>query len=202
MTMTLYHFTFSGHSHRVRLMLSLLGADYEARLVDLAKGEHKSTDYLTLNPLGEVPTLVDDNRVVTDSTAALVYLAKKYSAARWLPEDPYGSARVQRWLSAASGELFRGPYMCRAIKRLNVEGDYDAARRTAERLFGWMQMELAARTWLAADHPTIADVALYSYVRVADEGGLDLSSYPAILQWLDDVGGLDGFEPMPRLKAQ
>lgn len=199
MTTTLYHFTFSGHSHRLRLMLALLGADYEPRLVNLAKGDHKQPEYLKLNPLGEVPTLVDDGHVITDSTAALVYLAKKYAAPQWLPEDPLGAARVQRWLSVASGELFRGPYMARAIRRLDVKGDYYVARDTAERLFDWMQTELATRPWLAADHPTIADVAMYSYVRVADEGELDLSHYTDILRWLANVEDLEAFEPMPRL---
>jgi glutathione S-transferase len=76
----------------------------------------------------------------------------------------------------------------------------DVGRANAEslRLFKWMQSELQDRQWLAADHATIADVAMYSYVRVADEGGLDLAEYPAIIRWLADVEALDGFEAMPR----
>lgn len=202
MPMKLYHYAFSGHSHRVRLMLSLLGAVYEPIAVDLRKNEHKTAEYLKLNPLGEVPTLVDGEMVVTDSTAALVYLAKKYRATQWLPEDPFGAARVQRWLSVASGELYRGPFTARAIKIFNREASYEAARQTAEHLFSWMQSELTTRTWLAADHPTIADVAMYSYVRVADEGGLDISPFPAIVRWLEDVEALDGFEPMPRMPTR
>ena len=61
-----------------------------------------------------------------------------------------------------------------------------------------MQAELADRTWLAADHATIADIAMYSYVRVVDEGDIDLSPYPAVVRWLDDVEKLEDFEPMPR----
>ena len=78
---------------------------------------------------------------------------------------------------------------------------YDYAVQWAKRLFEWMEAELAAHTWLAAGHVTIADVAVYSYMRVADEGGLDLAPYPAILRWLGDVEQLDGFEPMPRAKV-
>jgi glutathione S-transferase len=62
-----------------------------------------------------------------------------------------------------------------------------------------MQAELTKRDWLAAGHPTIADVAMYSYVRVADEGDLDIAPFPAISGWLERVESLEGFEPMPRL---
>jgi glutathione S-transferase len=61
-----------------------------------------------------------------------------------------------------------------------------------------MQQELADRTWLAADHATIADIAMYSYIRVVDEGDFDLAPYPAVLRWLEDVEKLDGFEPVVR----
>jgi glutathione S-transferase len=200
--MKLYHYAYSGHSHRVRLMFSLMGVQYEAITVDLRRGENKTAAYLALNPLGEVPTLVDGDQVVTDSTAALVYLAKKFQATQWLPDDPMGAARVQRWLSVASGELYRGPFTARAIKIFNRAADYEAACQTSEDLFKWMQRELATRSWLAADHATIADIAIYSYVRVADEGGLDLSSYSAITRWLERVEQLEGFVPMPRTGTQ
>jgi glutathione S-transferase len=101
-------------------------------------------------------------------------------------------------LSTASGELFRGPVFARSGRLFGRDVDLPRADAEAERLFTWMQDELAGRTWLAADHATIADVAMYSYLRVADEGGLDLSPYPAILRWLADVEKLEGFEPMPR----
>jgi len=144
---------------------------------------------------------VDGEVVITDSTAGLVYLAKKYGGEQWLPEDPAGAARVQRWLSSASGELWRGPSTARAIRLFGREWDYEDARYWAERLFQWMEGELAGRTWLAADHVTIADIAMYTYTRVADEGGLDLTPYPAILRWLADVERLKGFEPMPRAEG-
>lgn len=201
MTMKLYHTDYSGHCHRVRLMLSLLGLQYERIPIDLSKNEQKSADYMKLSPLGQVPTLVDDEVIVTDSTAALVYLAKRYDQTGcWLPNDPIGAAAVQVWLSTAAGELYRGPATARAIKILGRKADYDTAISCAEQLFQWMQAVLVRQTWLAADHPTLADIAMYSYVRVADEGELDISPYSAILRWLENIEKLDGFEPMPRRK--
>lgn len=199
MALKLYDFPWSGHAHRVRLFLSLLGQACEKVPVDMLKGEHKDPAYLELSPLGQVPTLVDGDTVITDSTAALVYLALEYGDDRWLPADPAGAARVQRWLSTASGELYRGPVQARSALKWKRDVDYPRAVQWAERLFQWMESELAGRTWLAGDHATIADVAMYSYIRVADEGGLDISPYAAILRWLGDVEKLPGFEAMPRM---
>ena len=201
MAIKLYDFPWSGHSHRVRLFLSLIGQAYEKVPVDMLANEHKDPAYLELSPLGQVPTLVDGDTVITDSTAALVYLAIRYGEDCWLPRDALGAARVQRWLSAASGELYRGPVQARSAKKWKRDVDYPRAVQWAERLFRWMEGELDARTWLAAGQATIADVAMYSYLRVADEGGLDIRPYPAMLRWLADVEELPGFEPMPRMQS-
>jgi glutathione S-transferase len=198
MTITLYDMPASGHCHRVRLFLSILGLDYEKRPMSTRVGKTMPADYVALNPLGQVPTLIDGDVVITDSTAALVYLAKKYGDTHWLPDDPAGAGAVQRWLSTASGELYRGPAACRARLRFGRELDLEAARGWAIRLFDWMQQHLEDRQWLAAEHATIADLAMYAYIRVADEGGLDIEPYPAITRWLSSVEALDGFEAMPR----
>jgi glutathione S-transferase len=184
----------------VRLFLHMLGIGHETERVDMAKGEHKAPAYLKLSPLGQVPTLVDDGVVMTDSTAALVYLAKKYGGAKWLPEDPAAAARVQRWLSAASGELYRGPVLARAGRLFGRDVDYERAVAESERLFNWMELELSQRTWLAADHATIADIAMYSYVALANEGDLDLGAWPSISRWLSAVEGLENFLPVVRSK--
>ena len=106
--MKLYYAPLSGHSHRARLMLSLLGVDHELIAVNLPQREHKSAEFLTLNPFGQIPVLVDGALTIADSTAILVYLAKKYGRTDWLPDTPEGAARVQRWLSVASGEVAFG----------------------------------------------------------------------------------------------
>lgn len=198
MNLTLYDWPRSGHAHRVRLFLSLIGAPYETVHVDMQKGEHKDPEYLKLSPLGQVPTLVDGDFVITDSTAALVYLAIKYGDERWLPRDAEGAARIQRWLSTASGELYRGPVSARAGRQWGRPIDLDYADSQCKRLFEWMQQELNDRTWLAAEHATIADIAMYSYIRLVDEADIDLAPYPAIVRWLDDVEKLDGFVPVAR----
>jgi glutathione S-transferase len=103
--MRLYYGRLSGHSHRARLFLALLGIDYEPVEVNLAAGVHKTPEFLRLNRFGEVPVLDDDGLIVPDSNAILVYLAKKSGNADWLPEDPCTATRVQRWLSVAAGKV-------------------------------------------------------------------------------------------------
>ncbi|WP_199918422.1 glutathione S-transferase family protein, partial [Pseudomonas veronii] len=98
----LYGFPLSGHSHRVELMLSLLSLPSEFILVDLKQGAHKTAEFVdTINPFGQVPAIDDNGTVLADSNAILLYLASKYGNGQWLPSDPLGQARVQRWLSAA-----------------------------------------------------------------------------------------------------
>lgn len=198
MTIRLYNMPTSGHCHRVRLFLSILGLEYAAVPMSTRAGKTMPADYLDLNPMGQVPTLVDGETIVTDSTAALVYLAKKTGSSDWLPEDPVGAAAVQRWLSAASGELYRGPAACRAANLFSRPTDVAAAEAWAKRLFDVMQQHLDDRDWLATDRATIADIAMYSYIRVANEGLLDIGAFSAIEKWLYRVEQLDGFEPMPR----
>lgn len=91
----LYRHALSGHSHRVELMLSLLGLDFELVDVDLAGGAHKTPEFLAKNPLGKVPAIDDDGVVVWDSNAILVYLAGKYGDEQWLPGDPARAAAIQ-----------------------------------------------------------------------------------------------------------
>ena len=199
--MKLYHLPLSGHAHRAVLFASLLGLAHEVVEVDLAAGEHRTPAFLALNPFGQVPVLVDDSVVVADSNAILVYLAKKLGRTDWLPEDPARAAAVQRWLSVAAGELAYGPAAARLITvfgaRLNAEEVIARAHVLLERL----EARLANRAWLADDHPTIADVALYSYLAGAPEGNVDLAPYAAVRAFLQRVEALPGFVPFPQTAA-
>ena len=199
--MKIYHLPLSGHAHRAVLFASLLGLAPELVEVDLAAGEHRTPAFLALNPFGQVPVLEDDGVVVTDSNAILVYLAKKLGRTDWLPEDPVGAAAVQRWLSVAAGELAYGPAAARLITvfgaRLNAQEVIARAQVLLERL----DAHLANRDWLAADHPTIADVALYSYLAGAPEGNVDLTPYAAVRAFLQRVEALPGFVPFPQTAA-
>ncbi|MDN7749612.1 glutathione S-transferase family protein [Burkholderia gladioli] len=195
--MQLHSFHLSGHSHRVRLFLSLLGVEHEVHEVDLRQRQQKSPDYLRINPLGQVPALVDGEQVIVDSTAILVYLARKHGPS-WLPADATGAARVQRWLSAASGEVAHGLAAARAIQLFKLPRDPAEAIAQGEAFLAALDRELAGSDWLAGNAPTIADVAIYAYVARAGEGKVDRSDCRNVTRWLERVEALPGFVPFVR----
>jgi len=191
--MKLYHHPLSGHSHRARLFLSLLGLSHDLVEVDLKSGAHKKTDFLEMNPFGQVPVLDDDGVFISDSNAILVYLARKAARTDWLPEDAKGAAAVQRWLSVAAGEIAYGPAAARLITVFGAKFNPEEVINRAHAVLGRMESQLTGRDWLVGDRPTIADVAIYSYVARAPEGNVDLSGYPAVGAFLRRVEALPGF---------
>ncbi|MFJ3464103.1 glutathione S-transferase family protein [Achromobacter spanius] len=199
--MKIHHHPLSGHSHRVVLFASLLGLNAELVEVDLKSGAHKKPDFLALNPFGQVPVLEDDGAAIADSNAILVYLAKKFGQRTWLPEDARGAAAVQRWLSVAAGEVAYGPAAARLITVFGAGFNAQEVIGRAHALLTKLEAHLAGREWLAADHPTIADVAIYSYIARAPEGNVDLSAYPAVKGFLARVEALPGFVPFVQTPA-
>lgn len=199
--MKIHHHPLSGHAHRVVLFASLLGLEHELVEVDLQAGAHKKPEFLAISPFGQVPALEDDGVALADSNAILVYLAKKAGRSDWLPEDALGAARVQRWLSVAAGELAYGPAAARLITVFGAGFNADEVIGRAHALLGKLEQHLADRDWLAADHPTIADVAIYSYIARAPEGNVELSAYPAVNRLLRRIEALPGFVPFAQTPA-
>ncbi|QXI15764.1 glutathione S-transferase family protein [Pseudomonas hamedanensis] len=197
----LYNFPRSGHAHRVELMLSLLQLPTELIFVDLAKGEHKQPAYLAINSFGQVPAIDDGGVVLADSNAILVYLAQKYGNGRWLPADPVGAARVQRWLSAAAGPIAFGPAAARLVTVFGAHLNAKEAIARAHNLLKVMDVELGKTAFLAGAEPSIADVSAYSYIAHAPEGNVSLDDYGNVRAWLARVEALPGFVGMPRTIA-
>lgn len=198
----LYSNPWSGHSHRVELLLSFLGLSAELVDIDIGAGEHKLPAFVAKNPFGVVPVFETGDLVIHDSGAIMVYLATKYDAGqKWYPHDPLIAARIQQWLAVAAVQLYQGPAGARALKLFGAPFEYATAKAVAEQLFGMLDRHLTDREYLAAAHPTIADLALYSYNAHAHEGGLSLDPYPALRGWLNRIEGLNGFVPMRQLPA-
>ncbi|HEY9844695.1 MAG TPA: glutathione S-transferase [Candidatus Caenarcaniphilales bacterium] len=193
----------SGNSYKVKLMLALLGLDYEWIQVDLLKGAHKQPEFLVLNPFGQVPVLVDGDLVLADAQAILVYLARQYGDESWLPLEAESMSRVVRWLSTAAGEIRQGPESARLHYLFNaININLERATQKSEFILTQLNHHLAQREWLELGHPTIADVAIFPYVALAHDGKIDLGSYPNVLDWLDRIKRLDGFIGMIGIEAQ
>lgn len=196
--MKLYHFPLSGHAHRARLFLSLLNAKAEIIDVDLANGAHKTPEFLKLNPFGQVPVLEDGDVVVNDSNAILVYVATKLGAKDWLPDDLASIAKIQKWLSVAAGEIAYGPCAARLITVFGADFRPDEVIARAHRILCLIDAELGKHRFIIGERPTIADVALYSYIAGAPEGNVDLTPHPQVRQWLTRIEALPGFVALPK----
>lgn len=198
-TMKLYDLELSGNCYKVRLFLSLLNIDYELVPVDFMAGQHKSPEFLQLNPFGQIPVLEDDGLVLRDSQAILVYLAKKHGGEAWFPSDAAGMAQVTQWLSTAANEIARGPNDARLNKKFGFAINLDAAQQKAESILNLIEQHLGQteNQWLALNRPTIADIACFPYIALAPEGGIMLDKYPAINQWCNSIKKLPRFIEMP-----
>lgn len=197
----LHRFLLSGHAHRAELFLALLGLPYETVEVDLVRRAQKHPEFLALNLFGKVPVIEDDGTVVADSHAILVYLALRYDPSqRWLPREPLAAAQVQRWLALSAGPLVNGAASARWAT-LTGKPVPQATLDIALELLGQMEQHLQGRAWLVGEHPTIADLALYTYTAHVPEGGVSLEPYPALRAWLARIEALPGFLDMPRGEA-
>jgi glutathione S-transferase len=197
----LYTTLLSGHGHRVKLFLSLLDVPFEVVELDMKAADNRKPEYLALNPFGQVPTIQDGDITLFDSNAILVYLAKRYGDASWLPEDPLGAAAVQRWLSLAAGQIAYGPCTARLVTVFGAPHDHETAKKLAVKLFDVLDRELADKPFAAGNQVTIADIAAHTYIAHAPEGGVSLDPYPNIRAWLRRVEALPRFVAMPSTKA-
>ena len=197
--MLLYDSPVSGNCYKVRLLLAHLGLPYERRTVDVVDRSNRPELLGGLNPALRVPTLVlDDGRPLGESGAILWYLAE---GTRFVPEDPYERAQVLQWMffeqydhePAIAVARFWLAYSGRAHEFADRLPERQAA---GNRALAAMDAHLRDRTYLVAERLTLADLALYAYTHVADEGGFELTPYPAVVAWLDRVASEPGHVPI------
>jgi glutathione S-transferase len=191
----LYDSPVSGNCYKVRLLLAHLGLPYERRTVDVVDRSNRPELLGGLNPALRVPTLIlDDGRPLAESGAILLYLGE---GSRFVPDDLYERAQVLQWMffeqydhePAIAVTRFWLVYSGRAQEFADRLAERQEAGRRA---LAAMDQHLRSRSYLVGDRLTLADLALYAYTHVADEGGFDLAPYPAVLAWLDRVASEPG----------
>ncbi len=202
---TLYNWDLSVNCYKQRLLMSILGVEYESIPVDFYPGwEHKGAEFKKVNPLGHIPVIVDGDYVLRDAHAILVYLAARYDPSRrWYPvDDPELLGETAQWMLFAEGTTNTAS-AARLHVNLGYDFDIDAVRAGAHRLFRvldehlWFR-EREGRGWVVSSpHPTIADLAIFPDVMLSEEGGISRQDYPALRRWTDRVRRIDGWIPMP-----
>ncbi|WP_375738391.1 glutathione S-transferase family protein [Pseudomonas boanensis] len=196
--MQLHDFHLSGNCYKVRLFISLIGSPCELLPVDLMAGAHKQPPFLALNPRGQVPVLVDDGESLGDSQAILVYLARRHADTTWYPLDALTQGQIANWLSFAANEVHHGPALARVGLKFGRTIDLAAAQERGRRVLELVDSHLQSKTWLVgSEHPSIADVAVYPYLAMANEGGLDLTPYAQLNAWFARIRALPGYLELP-----
>ena len=197
--MLLYDSPVSGNCYKVRLLLAHLGLPYERRTVDVVDRSNRPDLLGGLNPALRVPTLLlDDGRALAESGAILWYFGER---TRFVPEDRYERAQVLQWMFFEQYDHEPAIAVVRFWLAYSGRPEAFADRleeRTAagHRALAAMERHLDGREYVVGDGMTLADVALYAYTHVADEGGFDLSRYPAIGAWLGRVFAEPGHVPI------
>jgi glutathione S-transferase len=193
--MKLYYMDPSGNSYKVLILISLLRLSCDKVLLDGKKKEHKQPAFLALSPRGEVPVLEDGSVVVWDSSACLVYLARKHGGERWLPTAPGPMAEVMQWLALAGNEIQFGLQYARRGLLLGrwTAGTLEQGQAMGRVALDTLEQRLKRHEWLAAGRPTIADVACFPYIETAPEAKVPLEPYPAVRAWLARCKALPGW---------
>ena len=189
---TLYDYLDSGNGYKVRLLLTQLGIPYRYVEVDIMQGQTRTPQFLAMNPDGRIPTIqLDDGRHLAQSDAILWYFAE---GTAFLPSERFARAQVLQWMFLE--QYSHEPYVAtpRFIMRHLPIDDPRRAELPQRLVRGRaalevMEKHLHSRSYFVAERYTIADIALYAYTHVAEEGGLELAPYPQLRAWLARIAG-------------
>jgi glutathione S-transferase len=201
--MRLYDTQRSGNAWKVRLLASLLGIKLDRVTLSIDKGDLRQASFLATNPLAQVPVLeLDDGRTLSESFAILFYLAQ---GTAWWPADAFTQAQVLTWLSFEQALHMRPIAQLRLHLGMRRDKSADAPDMKACRseALGALRLldnrlgEQGPGGWVAtADHPSIADIALYPYTRLSPLGGLDLDAFEHATGWLARIEALPGYQAL------
>jgi len=194
----LYDNPASGNCYKVRLILSLLGIEYQRREVSVVDHSDRAEVLGGLSPSLNVPTVVlDDGRPLAESNAILWYFA---DGTPYLPDDPYERAQVLQWMFFEQYKHEPGIAVVRFWVSISDDppppAEIEARRASGHAALKAMERHLGDREHFVGERFTIADIALYAYTHVAPEGGFDLEPYPAVRAWLDRVAAQPGMVPI------
>jgi glutathione S-transferase len=195
----LYDSPVSGNCYKVRLLLAHLGIHFERRTMDVVDRSNRPEVLGGLNPSLRVPTLVlDDGRPLGESGAILWYFAE---GTRFVPEDPYERAQVLQWMFFEQYDLEPAIAVVRFWVAYSGRAEEFAdrlpeRRKAGQRVLGTLERHFADHAYAVGDVLTLADIALYGYAHVAEEGGFELEAYPSVRAWLDRVAAEPGHVPI------
>ena len=197
--MKIYGDVKSGNCYKLKLICALLDIEHDWIPIDILRGETRSANFLGLNAVGQIPVAVtDDDKILTQSNAILYYLGRD---SEYWPRDLLDQTRVLQWQffeqydhepSIAVARFIR-LYQQMPEDRLQ---EYEAKLKAGYRALDHMERHLAEREFLVANACSLADISLFAYTHVAEEGGFELGAYPAIGAWIERIQKLPRYVSM------
>ena len=186
----LYDFLPSGNGYKVRLLLTQLQISFELIELNIINGETRTPEFLAKNPNGKIPLLkIASDKFLSESNAILYYLSQE---TKYFPQDKYRQAQVMQWLFfeqySHEPNIATPRYWISELKQADkYREQIEQKRKLGYAALNVMEQHLKDLDFLVADKYTIADIALYAYNHVAEEGGFDLTKFPAILAWFERI---------------
>ena len=189
----LHEYPASGNCYKVRLTAAHVGVPLERREYDILKGETRTPEFLAdINPNGRIPVLQVGDRFIPESNAACFYLA---DGSALVPQDRFDRADMLRWMffeqyshepNIATVRFWLAYVGIEALTGLQRE-QIGPKRKAGNEALKLMDEHLAEREWLVGDSISLADICLFAYTHVADEGGFDLDLYPGVIAWMERI---------------
>ena len=198
--MKIYGDVRSGNCYKLKLLCALLSIEHDWIPVDIMRGETREEGFLSLNPVGQIPICVtDDGETLTESNAILYYLAQ---GSDFWPRDRLLQTRVLEWQFFEQYTHEPSIAVARFIRLYQGmpeerRSEYEGKLKSGYRALDLMERHLQQRRFLVAESCTTADISLFAYTHVSEEGGFELTGYPAIRAWIQNVQGLPDFVAMP-----
>jgi glutathione S-transferase len=189
----------SGNCYKIQLLCSEMGVDYDWEEVDIIAGDTRTPQFLAMNSNGKIPLLaLPDGRYLPESNAILFYLA---DGSEFFAGDAYARAEILQWMFFE--QYSHEPNIATSrfiIKYLGNPADRQPGLEE-KKIGGYkaleiMEQQLRRHSFITGDNYDIADIALFAYTHVADEGGFKLDDYAAIREWITTIKGRPNFVPM------
>jgi len=201
--LTLYEDPISGNCYKIRLVAAHLGIPLQRVKMDITKGVTRTSEFLVLNPNGRVPLLqLENGRTLSESHAIIWYLAE---GSQLIPDDKFARAKVLQWMSFEQYNLEPNVATLRFLMAYKGQSKedlgpvYDAKYKAGWEALSVLEQGLEGRDWLVGDAMTLADIALYGYVHVAEEGPFSLADYANIRSWCARIAARPGHIPIDGL---
>ncbi|WP_293884376.1 glutathione S-transferase family protein [Sphingomonas sp.] len=197
-TLILHEYALSGNCYKIRLTAAHVGATLQRREYDILQGETRTADFLgTVNANGRIPVLQIGDRFLPESNAACFWLA---DSSPLIPVDRFDRADMLRWMNWEQYNHEPNVATMRFLRAFLFEENWSPEQRASvpmrtrngDAALALMDDHLATRQWFVGKTPTVADLCLYPYTSTAGEGAFDLTRYPHVSRWLDDVAALPG----------